>query len=179
LDVQVHGKNMQVSEAIRIAAEEKVGHAGRIFGDGANADVEFTEWRNPRIAGRHRVEITTRTKGHTVRVEASAADERSALDLAVDKFEQQLRRLKERLVQRSRRHGGQPPAPSEDSVAPAGSAPVVRTKQFELRPMTVDEATLEMDLLGHGFFFFLDAETGSHSVLYHRKDGTLGLIVPV
>ncbi len=176
MDVQVHGKNMQVSEAIRIAAEEKVGHAGRIFGDGANADVEFTEWRNPRIAGRHRVEITTRTKGHTVRVEASAGDERSALDLAVDKFEQQLRRLKERLVQRSRRHGDRRRPPRR----PRGldrSGPLVRTKRFELRPMTLDEATLEMDLLGHGFFFFLDAETGSHSVLYHRKDGNLGLIV--
>ena len=177
MDVQVHGKNTQVSEAIRLVAEEKVSHAGRIFGDGANADVEFTEWRNPRIAGRHRVEITTRTKGHTVRVEASAGDERSALDLAVDKFEQQLRRLKERLVQRSRRHSEAPADRSTSSAPPSGPGPVVRTKRFELRPMTVDEATLEMELLGHAFFFFLDARSGQYSVLYHRQDGTLGLIV--
>jgi putative sigma-54 modulation protein len=178
LDVQVHGKNTHVTDDIRAVAEEKVRHAARIFGDGAAADVEFTEWHNPRIAGRHRVEITTHAKGHTVRVEASAGDERSALDLAVDKFEQQLRRLKERLVQRSRPHG-KPSSPSSgEASATAGPAPVVRVKQFELRPMSVDEATLQMDLLGHDFFYFLDADSGRYSVLYYRKDGTLGLIVP-
>ncbi|MBA2336482.1 MAG: ribosome-associated translation inhibitor RaiA [Acidimicrobiia bacterium] len=178
MDVQVHGKNTQVTDAMRSAAEEKVRHAGRIFGDGANADVEFTEWRNPRVAGRFRVEITTRAKGHTVRVEASAGDDRSALDLAVDKFEHQLRRLKERLVQRSRPHGGPSAVPDVDAVTTAGSAVLVRTKRFELRPMSVEEATLQIDLLGHAFFFFHDAETGKPSVLYHRKDGSLGLIVP-
>ncbi|CAN5391051.1 MAG: ribosome hibernation-promoting factor, HPF/YfiA family [Acidimicrobiia bacterium] len=179
MDVQVHGKNTQVSEAMRALAEEKVAHAGRIFdGGAASADVEFTEWRNPRVAGRFRVEITTRVKGHTVRVEASSADDRSALDMAVDKFEQQLRRLKERLVQRSRVHG-EPPRPTTDDIATsAGAGPPVRTKRFELIPMSVEEATLQIDLLGHAFFFFHDAESGKPSVLYHRKDGSLGLIVP-
>lgn len=172
---------MQVDDTTRGLADEKVRHAGRILDDGATADVEFSERTNPRQSdGRYRVEITTHMRGHTVRVEASSIDDRAALDLAVDKFERQLRKLKERLIQRSRppaRAGsGEPEMPpvEEDDEA----SHVVRTKTFAMRPMSVDEAALQMDLLGHTFFFFLDAESGKHCVLYHRADRSLGLIVP-
>lgn len=181
MDVRVHCKNTQIDDATRRLAEEKVRHASRIFGDGADTDVEFTERHNPRIAGRYRVEITSWTKGHTVRVEAAAGDDVTALDLAVDKFEHQLRRLKERLIQRSRPQGSERNdiAPAGDSTSePGDDRPIVRTKRFELRPMSVDEASLQMDMLGHDFFFFLDAVTGKYCVIYHRHDGSLGLIEP-
>ena len=88
MDVRVHGKSFQVSTDLREMADEKVRRAGRIFDDGSVADVEFEHRPNPRLTNeRYRVEITTHTAGHTVRVEAVAADERSALDFAVDKFE--------------------------------------------------------------------------------------------
>ncbi len=182
MDVRVHGKNMQVDDSVRRLADEKVRHAGRILDGGGTADVEFAERTNPRRSdGRFCVEITSHTKGHTVRVEADAADDRAALDLAVDKFERQLRRLKERLIQRSRPQperadNGDLGAPSEPS-AESGSN-IVRTKRFEMRPMSAEEAVLQMDMLGHDFFFFLDADSGKHCVLYHRKDGALGLIEP-
>ncbi len=190
MDVRVHGKNMQVDEGVRLLAEEKVHHAGRIFDDGGAADVEFAERHNPRLSdGRYRVEITTHMKGHTVRVEAAAPDDRAALDIAVEKFERQLRRLKERLIQRNRQRTPAPPPLFDDPAIPSASSDaadteddgeriVVRTKSFEMRPMSVDEASLQMDMLGHDFFFFFDADLGTHSVLYHRKDGTLGLIQP-
>lgn len=180
MDVRVHGKNMQVDDTTRGLADEKVRHAGRILDNGGTADVEFTERTNPRQSdGRYRVEITSRMRGHTVRVEASSGDNRAALDLAVDKFEHQLRRLKERLIQRSRplRPGNGAAEPLGSGEA-AGSGKVVRTKTFAMRPMSVDEAALQMDLLGHAFFFFLDAESGKQCVLYHRSDGSLGLIEP-
>ena len=197
MDVRVHARNGHVDDEIRELAAAKVLHAGRILDDdGGSADVEFAERTNPRLADeRYRVEITTVLKGRTVRVEAAAADDRAALDIAVDKFERQLRRLKERLVQRHRgqaaaRNGGgadpaqvteampdaEPSAAPEDGDNPAN---VVRVKRFELRPMSVDEAALQMDMLGHAFFFFLDAETGHHCVLYHRRDGAFGLIESV
>jgi len=184
MDVRVHGKNMQVARGVRELAEEKVKHAGRIFDDGGSADVEFTERSNPKLAEqRYKVEITTVAKGHTVRIEASSLDDRAALDIAVEKFERQLRRLKERLVQRHR--GGQKrttdsPEAGLDEAQDSLGLPraVVRTKRFDMRPMSVDEAVLQMEMLGHDFFFFLDAETGAHSVLYHRDDGELGLIEP-
>ncbi len=180
MDVRVHGKNMQVDDATRRLADEKVRHAGRILDGGGTADVEFVERTNPRRSdGRFSVEITTHTKGQTVRVEAAAADDRAALDIAVDKFERQLRRLKERLIQRSRslaaRDAGlaAPPESAEEH-----SSEIVRTKRFEMRPMSVEEAVLQMDMIGHDFFFFLDADSGKHCVLYYRKDGALGLIEP-
>jgi putative sigma-54 modulation protein len=192
----VHARNGHVDDEIRELAAAKVLHAGRILDDdGGTADVEFAERTNPRLADeRYRVEITTVLKGRTVRVEAAAADDRAALDIAVDKFERQLRRLKERLVQRHRGQGATRNGPAPDPVAPSGEVPdmepagsdsgddpanVVRVKRFELRPMSVDEASLQMDMLGHAFFFFLDAETGHHCVLYHRNDGALGLIESV
>ena len=85
--VRVHGRNMQVPEEIRTIAEDRVEHAGRIFDDGGVVDVEFTEYRNPRIDEKYTVEITSNVAGHIVRIESGAADERSALDAAADKFE--------------------------------------------------------------------------------------------
>ncbi len=192
MDVRVHARKGNLEDEIRELATTKVLHAARILDDdGSSADVEFTERTNPRLSdGRFRVEITTVVKGHTVRVEADAPDDRAALDIAVDKFERQLRRLKERLVQRYRGRPAaagngtvaEPPvlaaedtSDEEEDVAPV----VVRTKRFELRPMSVEEASLQMEMLGHDFFFFLDAETGNHCVIYHRKDGALGLIESV
>lgn len=181
MDIRVHGANLNLPEKIKDLAQRKVEHASRIFGDSSAADVEFTEAHNPRIAGdRVRVEITSHVSGHTVRAEALGPDDRSALDGAVAKFERQLRKLKERLVQRSRQpknKGLNDIAPHTDDALGMDRA-IVRTKRHEMRPMTAEEAALEMEMIGHDFFFFLDAETGNHAVLYHRNDGSLGLIEP-
>ena len=181
MTVHVHGKGMHVPEDLRALAEEKVSKAGRILDDADRVDVEFVEERNPRrSSARYRVEITARAAGHTVRAEAGAFEARAALDEAVDKYERQLRRLKERLVERNRRGGDKALNASVRAVeeeADRGTE-IVRTKRFAMKPMTVEEAILEMEMLGHDFFFFLDADTGTYAVLYHRRDGTLGLIEP-
>jgi len=181
VDVLVHGKNWRVSEELRELADDKVRHATRIFDDVVSVDVEFVEAANPRnTAGRFGCEITARAAGHTVRVEATEADPRAAFDVASDKYERQLRRLKERLIQRSRKpaHKGL----NADSLPVEESEDrehlIVRTKRFSMRPMTSEEAVLQMEMLGHDFYFFLDAESGKHCVLYHRRDGALGLIEP-
>ena len=182
MDVRVHGRNLHVAEDVAEIAIEKVQHASRIFDDGGSADVEFSERHNPSATEENfRVEITTRVASHTVRVEAGGVDDRAALDVAVDKFERQLRRLKERLIQRSRKTADKRlnPVSAVSDVQETGQYPrVVKTKRFAMRPMTSEEAALQMEMLGHDFFFFLDAESGNHCVLYHRHDGTLGLIEP-
>ena len=81
-------------------------------------------------------------------------------------------------MQRSRAPRPVEPAPIEIDEPAEEPKAVVRTKRFDMRPMSVDEAILQMEMLGHDFFFFLDANTGTHSVLYHRDDGALGLIEP-
>jgi putative sigma-54 modulation protein len=178
--VQVHGRNMQVSDQTRIIAEERVEHAGRIFDDGGTVDVEFTDRQNPRQAdARFRVEITSSAAGHIVRIEAEAADERAALDAAADRYERQLRRLKERLIQRNRGgNKGLNHPPERSDVEQDRGERIVRTKRFEMKPMTAEEAALQMEMLGHEFFFFLNGESGEHCVVYHRRDGNVGLIEP-
>ena len=180
MEVRVHGKNMQVADAVHTLAAEKVSHAARILDVITLVDVEFVEEHNPRISDRYMVEITSRAHGHTVRVEGTAHDDRSALDAAVDKFERQLRRLKERVIQRSRKTANKQLNSTDASTDEQGDAGprIVRNKRFAMRPMTPEEAVLEMEMLGHDFFFFLDASSGTHCVLYHRRDGSLGLIEP-
>ena len=180
MTVQVHGKNMQVPDDMRIFATERVEHAGRIFDSGGGVDVEFTESFNPRRADeKFKVEITTNSAGHIVRVEAEAGDERTAVDLAAEKYERQLRKLKTKLIQRNRvsykdlNHMSSQPDDEEDR-----GVEIVRTKRFSMKPMSAEEAALQMDLLGHEFFFFLDAEADRHCVVYRRRDGNVGLIEP-
>ena len=179
MTVRVHGRNMQVPEEIRSFAEERFAHAGRIFDDGGAVDVEFSERNNPRIDDRFAVEITSTVAGHIVRIEADAPDEKSALDVAADRYERQLRRLKERLIQRNRgANKGLNHAEGPSDVDEDRGAGIVRTKRFTMKPMTAEEAVLQMEMLGHDFFFFLNADSDTHCVVYHRHDGDVGLIEP-
>jgi putative sigma-54 modulation protein len=171
---------MHVSGELAQLATDKVGSAGRIFGDSAAVDVEFTEHHNPRLAeARFRVEVMARVAGRDVRVEATAPDPRSALDAATDKFERRLRRLKERLIDRGRQQGhkdlNEQALRAEDSLR---DEEIVRVKQFAIKPMMPEEAALQMEMLGHSFFFFLNGENDRYGVLYRRRDGSLGLIEP-
>ena len=180
MDVRVHGKNFKVDEELRGLAEEKLGRSGRIFGDDAVVDVEFTEHHNPRQADRRfQVEVTTRVAGRLVRVESAAADDRAALDFASDKLERRLRRLKERLIDRGRT--AEHKALNEGLVLSENEGvedamTITRVKSFAIKPMMPEEAALQMELLGHDFFFFLNGDSERYGVLYRRDDGSLGLI---
>lgn len=181
MNVRIHARNTEITDEIRELAHGKVEHAGRIFDDVTNVDVEFSESGNPRQTdARHRVEITSNAAGQVVRVTAEAFDARSALDTASDKYERRLRRLKERLIQRSRKVGHKdldPIAAPVDEQQSRGVS-IVRRKKFAMRPMSAEEAALQMEMLGHDFYVFLDGDTGKQSVLYHRRDGDLGMIEP-
>lgn len=182
MEVRVHGRHAHIDDPLREAAQEKVAHAARFWNDATVADVEFTEERNPRISSeRYRVEITAKTSGHIVRVQSAAESSDAALDLAVDKFERKLRELKKRLITRSRRPDkalNEAALGVEDEEEPDGPR-IVRTKQFVMKPMTPEEAALQMEMLGHTFFFFQNADTDQPNVLYKRRDGAYGLIEPV
>lgn len=182
MEIRVHANHMTLGEDLRQLAVEKVGHAVRVF-DGVGAiDVEFTEEHNPRIAAeRFRLEITSTAAGQVVRVEAAQSEPRAVLDAAVDKFERQLRRLKKRLIGRSRRSEkrlNDQAAGAERNQEEEHAVVIDRVKRFTVKPMTVEEAALQMELLGHSFYLFLNAETDQYGVLYRRRGGSLGLIEP-
>ncbi len=198
MEITVGGRKVEVSRSVREAVEEKVGRLGRFLDGMERADVVFTEERNPRISEKEVCEVTLYGHGHVVRARAAASETLAALDLVVAKLTHRLEKLKGKLVSRShpRRHGvshvtagGTPiDSPSVDSLG-IGSSPegdsddgegreprIVRSKQFAIKPMTPEEAALQMELLGHDFFLFTNADTSGAAVVYRRKDGDVGLI---
>ncbi len=157
------------------------------------AEVHFFEERNPRIADKEICEVVLVGHGHHVRCKVAAPDGFTAIDKAVNKLEHQLHKLKTKL---QRRHHGPRTTPAataggDGDVAPRRAAiatidtdgdaeaegpRIVKVKRHALKPMTPDEAVLQLDLVGHDFYFFTNAETGRSAVLYRRDDGDLGLI---
>jgi len=183
VEIRVHATHMSLSDELRELAANKVDHATRVFDDGEFVDVEFSAERNPRISEeKYRVEITTKIAGQMVRVESAAFDDRAALDGAIDKFERRLRRLKERIITLHRQRGEKRLNDSgvsvEEQSEDDNELRIDRVKRFVVKPMTPEEAALQMELLGHSFYLFLNADTDRYGVLYRRRGGSLGLIEP-
>ena len=186
MEISVRGRNIEVTETLRQAVEEKVNRLSRFLDGMERADVQFSEERNPRITAREICEVTMHGHGHIVRAKAAATDTLAAVDRVVDKLEHRMEKLKGKLIGRShpRRHGsvdftvgnGASTAEPEDADDDQGRGKIVKTKQFDIKPMTPEEAALQMELLGHEFFFFTNAETGRAAVVYRRNDANIGLI---
>jgi putative sigma-54 modulation protein len=180
MDIAIRGRNVAVSDILRSTVEEKVTRLGRYLDGLERAEVSFREERNPRIAEREVCEVTVVGRGRTVRAKAAAPDNLVAVDRVVDKLEHRLERMKGRLVRRSyRRRASALDMAVADGAAAEDSEdepPIVRSRQFDTKPMTAEEAVLQMHLLGHDFFLFTSAETARAAVVYHRQDGLVGLI---
>ncbi|HSH23205.1 MAG: ribosome-associated translation inhibitor RaiA [Actinomycetota bacterium] len=185
MDIAIQGRNVEVSEPLRGAVEEKLTRLLRFLDGMERAEVRFLEERNPRIADKEVCEVTMHGHGHVVRARAAAGDSFAAVDRVVDKLEHRIEKLKGKLAGRShpRRHGSVDSHPlsvqavdAVDGDADDEAPRIVRTKQFAIKPMTPEEAALQMELLSHDFFLFTNAETGAAAVVYRRKDGHIGLI---
>ncbi len=186
MQVNVNGRHMAVTDSTREYAEEKFGRLSKIYdAEPVVAEVVLEARKNRSKTNRFVAEVTVRMKGHVVRAEEGADDMHEAIDLTADKAESQLRKYKSRVVDR-RRNGKHAPvvvktAPgiseltSEEEVEPI----ISRTKRIEMKPMTEEEALLQMELLGHDFFVFRHAESDGVNVLYRRTGGDYGLIEPV
>src|SRR5437763_6721931 len=184
LQITVQGRHVEESEAVRAAVVEKISRLGRHLEGMERAEVRFSEERNPRICEKEVCEVTMYGHGHILRAKGAAGDVMGAVDRVVDKLEHRVDRLKGKLVNRShpRRNGSLDSGPlnhtrSDDDIQTEGDQPtIVKTKQFAIKPMTPEEAALQMDLLGHDFFFFTNADTELAAVVYRRRDGNIGLI---
>jgi putative sigma-54 modulation protein len=196
VDIVVVGKNGNVDSALRVLTIEKVERVGKFASDARRSEVEYEHHPTRRAEDSHTCEILVHVKNHLVKGSAAAAEYAPALDRALDKVEQQMRRLHERRVGRrngSKARGGRGgnTAPALDSAVENDAAELdraaenaaddrarvlVKTKQIRVKPMHPEEAALQMELLGHDFFLFTSAETGRASVVYRRRDGGLGLI---
>jgi len=180
MQIKVAGRHMGVSEPIRAYAEEKIGRVAKIHDrDDMQVDVVLHVEKNPSNKNRDVAEVTAHMKGVTVRAEEAAPDMYAAIDLVSEKLERQMRKYKTKLVDRRNGKTVVRTAPGDREIASdleEEEPKIVRTKVVEAKPMTEDEAIMQMELLGHDFFVFTHAETSAMNVLYRRGDGNYGLI---
>lgn len=170
------GKGMDVTEALRNVTEKKMGKLDKYFQKDIEGNITFSAEKNRKI-----IEVTINLPGTIIRAEESSDDMYASIDKAVDVLERQMRKYKTKLQKRYKntetiRFENVVPLPSEDNGRDLPK--LVKTKKFFLKPMTSEEAVLQMELLGHNFFVFMDGETGNVNVVYKRKDDNYGLIEP-
>src|SRR5262245_28513059 len=178
--LQVKGRNLEVSEQIRTYAEEKLGKLDRLVSDPTRVELELAVEKNPSISDNHVAEATVWTKGPVLRARETSADMKASIDQLVSKLERQVKRYREKRRVAPRRHarGGAEPAEAGPLEAPEDETGIVKTKQFAVTPMTAEEAVLQLELVGHDFFVFRNAETEVINVVYRRRDGDYGRIEP-
>jgi putative sigma-54 modulation protein len=180
MEMIVKGRHMDVRPDVRTYAEEKIGRVAKILnGMVMSIEVELYSERNPSIDKQQVAEVTVFTKGPTIRAREAATDMKAAIDLVSDKFEVQARKFKTKVLDRRTHRQAAPEAlasieEEEDGLVP--EAAIVKTKSIELRPMTRDEAMLQIELLGHDFLLFYEADRGDVELLYRRRDGDYGLL---
>lgn len=171
MQMTVYGKNIEVTPALREYLEKKMRRIERITDQPVSGQANFTLER-----GRYIVEVTLPLNGMLVRGEEINPDPYASVDLVVDKLEKQVERYKKARLTRKRITVPVPTA--GEALGDEEEYRVVRVKRFPLKPQTVDEAVLQMDLLGHDFFVFHNAETMQINVVYRRRDGDYGLLEP-
>jgi len=168
-------KKVNLPNAVHAYAEKKVGKLDRYFREDTAASVTFSVEKD-----RNKVEITVRSGGTILRVSESTSDMFASIDSAVTMLERQIRKNKTRLEKRLRQGAFERTVDEESSFVPVleeGEYEIVRTKTFPIKPMTREEAVLQMNLLSHSFFAFKDeAAGGAFAVVYKRNDGGYGLI---
>ncbi len=174
MQIALRGKNVQVTQALREYVEKKVGKIEKYFDGLSNVQVTLEVEKDRRI-----VEVTIPINGMILRGEEVTGDMYSSIDLVMEKLERQIERYRTQIFRKFRRDGGKLPA-REERPEPEESQEfkVVKTKRFAMKPMPVDEAIMQMNLVGHDFFVFENAETEKVNVVYRRRDGDYGLIEP-
>ncbi|KRL04844.1 ribosome hibernation-promoting factor, HPF/YfiA family [Liquorilactobacillus oeni] len=177
LDYNIRGENIEVTEAIRSYVQKKLNKLEKYFEDTSEsiAHVNLKVYSDKTS----KVEVTIPLPYLVLRAEETSPDMYASIDLVTDKLERQIRKYKTKINRKSREKGFKEfkfeDEQSNKSTEENGFD-IVRTKHFSLKPMDSEEAVLQMDMLGHDFFIYEDAETNSTNIVYRRKDGRYGLI---
>jgi putative sigma-54 modulation protein len=194
VQLQVSGRNLDITAPIREYAERKLARIERHLTEDTRVDLELAIERNRSISANQHAELTVWTRGPVLRAHEYAEDMYAAIDLAVDKLDRQVRRYRERRRHWRPHHQARdieallPLADDDEAVLFSGDnggepelpiPAIVKTKRFNMKPMHPDEAALQLELVGHEFYVFLNAESDSVAVIYRRRDGNLGVIEPV
>ncbi len=170
MKVIIAAKKLNISQAFNEYAEQKLGaKLDRFFPEEAEAKITLAERRDMII-----LELTVKYNGMIYRAEQTAKDKNDALDVTIDRIIRQIRKQKTKVEKSLRANAFEGLAPEQEEA----EYEVIREKKFQLRPMSVDEAILQMNLLDHSFFMFKNAETGAVNVVYKRDEGNYAVLVP-
>ena len=179
----ISGKNIEVTPGLKDAIEQKLGKLERYFTPETEINVTLSVEK-----GRQKIEVTIPVKGNIIRSEQTSDNMYVSIDLVEEVIERQLRKYKNKLVARSQGHPTSYTSTgnsfrkeffeTEDDAAEDDEIQIVRTKKFGIKPMFPEDACIQMELLGHSFFVFCNAETDQVNVVYKRKGNTYGLIEP-
>lgn len=170
----ISGRNIEVTPGLKAAVEQKLGKLERYFTPGTEIIVTLSVEKD-----RQKIEVTIPVKGNIIRSEQTSTDMYVSIDLVEEVIERQLRKYKTKLI--AKHQGGHDFRQEfiEEEVAPeSDEIKIVRTKRFGMKPMFPEDACIQMELLGHNFYVFTNAETDEVNVVYKRKDGSYGLIEP-
>ena len=171
--ITISGKNIDVTQGLKDAINDKLGKLDKYFTPETEAIVTLSVERN-----RQKIEVTIPIKGSVIRAEEVSDDMYVSIDLVQEIIERQMRKHKTRLVNRYRSRGNFQPAFIEMEAEEPEEVKIVRSKKFAMKPMDPEEACIQMELSGHNFFVFRNAETDDVNVVYKRKGNTYGLIEP-
>ena len=168
----ISGKNIEVTPGLKDAIEQKLGKLERYFTPETEINVTLSVEK-----GRQKIEVTIPVKGNIIRSEQTSNDMYVSIDLVEEIIERQLRKYKNKIVQREQ-GGGSFRQEFIDKEAEDEEVRIIRTKQYDLKPMYPEDACVQMEMLGHSFYVFVNAETDQVNVVYKRKGNTYGLLEP-
>lgn len=169
----ISGKNLTVTEGLKTAVEDKLGKLERYFTSDTEVIVTLSIEKE-----RQKIEVTIPVKGNIIRSEQVSNDMYVSIDLVEEVIERQLRKYKNKIVDRHHAAGNFQQAYLEKEYEEDEEIKITRTKKFDIKPMYPEDACVQMELLGHNFFVFCNAETDQVNVVYKRKGNTYGLIEP-
>ena len=174
MKITISGKNIDVTEGLKAAVNEKLGKLEKYFTPDTNVIVTLSVEKE-----RQKIEVTIPVKGNIIRSEQVSNDMYVSIDLVEEVIERQLRKYKNKLVAKNQEGNNFSKTlfETEESIED-GEVKIVRTKRFGIKPMYPEDACVQMELLGHNFFVFFNAENEEVNVVYKRKDGSFGLIEP-
>lgn len=169
----ISGKNIEVTPGLRTAVQDKLGKLERYFTPNTEIHVTLSVEKE-----RQKIEVTIPVKGNIIRSEQVSSDMYVSIDLVEEIIERQLRKYKNKIVDRQQEAGNFQQEYVEDDMMEEEDIKITRIKRFDVKPMYPDDACVQMELLGHNFFVFRNAESDEVNVVYKRKGGTYGLIEP-
>ena len=169
----ITGRNIDVTPGLKSAVEDKIGKLEKYFTPDTEVHVTLSVEKD-----RQKIEVTIPVKGTVIRSEQISSDMYVSIDLVEEIIERQLKRYKNKLIERQQGSHYLKPEFIEKDYAEDDEVKIVRTKKFDIKPMYAEDACIQMELTGHNFFVFCNAETDQVNVVYKRKGNTYGLIEP-